>query len=313
MQTILVTGATGFIGRHIINALRQQGSNVIALVRTKTDGLNLPAQNILEVGCISEVTPELLSDKGINAVIHLAAKVHDTNPTDDSEFFKINTEATLNLASACKELDVNHFIFMSSIKVNGESSGKDSFNAKEVGNPEDSYGLSKKQAEQGLAKLASNEFKVSVVRVPLVYGEGVKANFRSLVRLIRKYKVSPFAWVRNKRSILGIDNLVDFILALLQKTSNTVQYERYCIADPHPLSLPQLIDNIALAENTKHLQIPVPNKIMTALFALIGKSDAWHKLSSNLEVSCSCAHGDLGWYPPFTTEQQLRNMISGSR
>jgi len=244
-----------------------------------------------------------------DVVIHLAARVHIMNDdsTDPlSEFRKVNTEGTLNLARQASESGVKRFIYLSSIKVNGESTkAGESFSPDDEFISDDPYGLSKYEAEQDLLALAAETgMEVVIIRPPLVYGPGVKANFSSMMKWVNKGVPLPFGAVHNKRSLVALDNLVDFIIHCIShpKAANEV----FLISDGYDVSTTELLQKVAKAFGKRAFLIPVPVSLMKFAARLLGKGDVSDRLFGSLQVDSSKVLELLGWKPVITMDDELK-------
>lgn len=307
MPSILVTGATGFVGLPLIFELLDKEANVSALVRNKN--ANLPG-NIKQI-----ILPDIAKEndwspilKGIEVVIHVAGRAHIINDVTNplAAFREVNTRATLQLAKQAAKEGVNRFIFISSIKVNGESTeaGK-SFSPNDGFVPEDPYGLSKYEAEQGLLALAAETgMEVVIIRPPLVYGPGVKANFASMLKWINKGVPLPFGAVYNQRSLVALDNLIDFIIHCIDhpKAANEV----FLISDDEDVSTTELLRKVANAFGKKPMLLPIPVWLMSLVAKLVSKGDVENRLFGSLQVDSSKARELLGWDPVITMDEQLK-------
>ncbi len=215
LNAVLVTGANGFVGKPLCLALFEQGQALRAAVRSE----NVQVENC-EIGDIADISGQTdwrNALQGVKVVIHLAARVHvmkDASIDPLAEFRKINVEGTLNLAKQAAKAGVKRFIFISSIKVNGEHSDLDKpFTEADVANPQDAYGLSKYEAEQGLLLIAQQTgMEVVIIRPPLIYGPGVKANFKSMLHFVKRGIPLPFGNINNKRSFIYLGNLISLIM-----------------------------------------------------------------------------------------------------
>jgi len=231
----------------------------------------------------------------------------DDNSDDPlCDFREVNTAGTLNLARQAADAGVKRFIFISSIKVNGESTLKGSkFAASDVANPQDPYGISKAEAEAGLLELAKESgMDVVIIRPPLVYGPGVKGNFLNLMKLSRLSIPLPFGLIKNKRSMVYLDNLVDLIVTCVDhpKAANNV----FLASDGDDLSLARLLTLIRRAMNKSPLLLPIPVLLFNLFGRLLGKYDMVDRLIGNLQVDSSDAKTYLNWTAPYTVEQGMR-------
>jgi nucleoside-diphosphate-sugar epimerase len=322
---IFVTGATGFVGKTLIENLLSEPCEVKALVRQSSVALPLAVEQVV-VGDLADLT---LSDssgflreafKGVEVVVHTAARVHVMN--DDAfnpltEFRKVNRDATFVLARLAAESGVKRFVFLSSIKVNGEMTRpRHPFTPDDIHVPNDPYGLSKYEAEQGLLALAKEtSMEVVIIRTPLVYGTGVKANFASMMKWMSKPVPLPFGAIHNQRSLVALGNLVDFIgLCSDQQKSPKAANQVFLISDGEDVSTTQLLRKVGQALNRqtpsaiKAWLVPVPVSIMTFFAKLLGKGDMANRLFGSLQVDSSKAHDLLGWTPVITMDEQLAKM-----
>ena len=309
---ILVTGASGFVGRALCAALLQRGHAVRGAVRTTQAGLDGVEQVV--VGSIDGGTRWAGALGAVEVVVHLAARVHVMNDgaADPlAEFRKVNVEGTLNLARQAAAAGVRRFVFLSSVKVNGERtlSGQ-AFTESDPPAPQDAYGLSKHEAEQGLRQIAAETgMEVVIIRAPLVYGPGVKANFAALVRGVRRGWPLPLGAVRNRRSLVGLGNLVDFIVTCT--THPRAANQTFLVSDGQDLSTADLVRALARAAGVPARLPSVPVWALRGAAALLGKGDAVQRLCGNLQVDITKAREVLGWTPPVSVEEGLRQAVAG--
>ena len=307
-QRLLVTGATGFIGKAVINALLLQNDHVVAAVRSEDASVQHGAEKRI-VGDLSIINNWSSALKGIDVVIHTAARVHvmDDFAADPlTEFRKVNTDGTLNLARQAANAGVKRFIYISSIKVNGEmtTSGQ-SFKPDDIFIPTDAYGLSKYEAEQGLFVEANKTgMEVVIIRPPLVYGPCVRANFLSMMKWINKGVPLPLGAVHNQRSLIALDNLVSFIIYCIEppKAANEI----FLISDDEDVSTSELLQKVAKAFGKNALLLPIPVVLLTFVAQLLGKRNMASRLFGSLQVDSSKARELLGWKPVITMEEQLK-------
>jgi nucleoside-diphosphate-sugar epimerase len=246
---------------------------------------------------------------GIDVVVHLAARVHVMRETVSdplSVFRETNVAGTLNLASQAAAAGVHRFVFISSIKVNGEHpKGDKPFTETDTPNPQDAYGISKLEAEQGLLKIAQETgMEVVIIRPPLVYGAGVKANFLSMMRAIRKGIPLPLGAIHNKRSFVYTGNLVSLILKCIDHPAAANQV--FLVSDGHDLSTTELLKECAVALDVKSRLLPVPQKLIEIGAAMLGKANVAQRLCGNLQVDITKARTLLGWEPPFSVADGLK-------
>ncbi len=311
---VLVTGANGFVGNALVMQLLAEKYEVMGMVRSS--GSNLPDSvgRFLIPSILDEIDWKTMLE-GVNAIIHSAARVHimDDSAADPLiEFRKVNVDWTLNLARQAVETGVKRFIFISSIKVNGEMTQTGQpFKANDNYIPTDPYGLSKYEAEQGLLAIAEETgLEVVIIRPPLVYGPNVKANFASMMKWINKGVPLPFGAIDNQRSLVALDNLVSFIIQCIDhpKAANEV----FLISDGEDISTTTLLQKVARAFGKTPRLIPVPVWLMMFAATLIGKNDVANRLFSSLQLDSSKARDLLGWQPVVTLDEQLAKMVEVS-
>ena len=310
---ILVSGANGFVGRQLCDFLSQQKVEVITAVRSNEnmhDGL----EGHIVTGSIDADTDWSLSIHNVEVVIHLAARVHvmDDKALDPlQEFRQINVEGTLNLARQAAVAGVKRFIYLSSIKVNGETTELGNpFTEEDAANPMDAYGISKHEAEQGLMKIMQEtNMEVVMIRSPLVYGKGVRANFASLLNILKRKVPLPLGAIQNMRSFVYLGNLVSLIEMCTHHPAAANQV--FLVSDGHDLSTTELLQKCANALRVKSRLIPVPQKWIVAMTTLLGKKEIAMRLCGNLPVDITKAKQLLGWVPPFSLEDGLKATVEG--
>jgi UDP-glucose 4-epimerase len=295
---VLVTGATGFVGRELCGCLITHGHAVVPVVR-KVSGLAGEAV----VGDIDGATDWTTALNGCDAVVHLAARVHMMRESaqDPLDLYReTNTESTLNLARQAARAGVKRFVFISTIKVNGE--GRDEpYRETDVPAPEDAYALSKWEAEQGLHRIAQETgLEIVILRPPLVYGPGVKANFLRLMQTVQKGWPLPLGAIRNRRSLLYLGNFVDAIQVCVEHPAAAGQ--TFLLDDGEPVSTPDLIRALARAMGRPARLLAVPVGVLELAGALLGKRAAVARLAGSLYVDSSAIRSRLGWTPPFSME-----------
>ena len=311
---LLVTGGTGFLGRALLQKLLVSGRHpLIAAVRRKNTGL--PAEVKLE--SVNELGPSAdwsacLQEVGV--VIHCAARAHVMKEeTGDPllEYRRVNVQGTLVLAEQAAKAGVRRFVYISSIKVNGERTESNTpFHAEDILAPEDAYGISKLEAEQGLTKLAQETgMEVVIIRPPLVYGPGVKGNFASMVRWVRKGTPLPLGVANNRRSLIALENLVDFIaLCADPERSPRAANEVFLISDGEDVSTTELLRKVASAYNVVPRLLPIPVFWLQIAVRLLGKRAEVDRLLGSLVVDSSKARDLLGWKPVVSMDKQLKIM-----
>lgn len=298
---VVVTGAAGFIGRALCGHLLARGHVVVPAVR-QASGL----QDEVVVGDIDGASDWRLVLRDCNAVVHLAGRVHVMNDVAENRLELIravNIDATLNLARQAAEAGVQRFIFMSTIKVNGEGRGAP-YRETDAVAPEDLYAISKWEAEQGLQRIAQETgMEVVILRPPLVYGPGVKANFLGMMRWLKKGIPLPFGAIHNLRSLVGLDNLVHFILTCLEHPAAANQ--TFLISDGEDVSITDLLRRVAASLNVSARLFPVPQRLLEVGLKLVGKSALSRRLCGSLRCDISKAKSVLGWQPPATMREEL--------
>jgi nucleoside-diphosphate-sugar epimerase len=283
LNRILITGANSFVGTNFLRFSRYRDVDEISLLENKPENINFTRYDV---------------------VLHLAAIVHQSKEISEEEYFLINRDLCLKVAEQAKKGKVKHFIFLSTVKVYGDfASDSKIWNEDSVCIPDDSYGKSKLEAEFGLRKLEEPDFTVSVLRTPLVYGEGVRANMSSLIRLIEKVPVLPFKNINNKRSFTYIENLVGFIDQIILRKSSGV----FIAMDDTAISTTELFNFISkyLGKKNKLFELP-------GIFIIIGKCFiplVFDRLYGSLEVDNTKTLKELDYKPPFSTEEGIKKMI----
>ncbi len=303
----LVTGANGFLGKHLVPFLKSKNLNVVATARQST------SIDVMATGDLNQFTnwPSLLKD--VDVIVHAAAKAHDMSKSADlkNQYYEANLKLPLLLAEKAREFGVKRFVFISTIKVNGEATFAKPFFADDTPYPTDDYGMSKAQAEAALLSLNQpGVFEVVIIRPCLVYGAGVKANFKNLMSLVSKGWPLPFGAIQNKRSLVSVDNLMDLILTCMDHPNAAGQI--FLVSDGRDLSLPELIKTIANSLGRKILLLPVPLFLFKIAFLILGKKDLTQRLFGNLQVDISKTKQMLEWTPPYTMEQSLDRLNKGA-
>ena len=307
MTTILLTGANGFVGQHLGAYLVKQGHQVIATSRHSNAVFDYTPAHVINVGDIDVNTDWTTALKGVEVVIHLAARVHVMREKAADpllEFRRMNAEGTLRLAQQAAETGVRRLVYLSSIKVNGEETISHPFTEQDETIPEDPYARSKWEAEQHLMDVAAQTgLEVSIIRPPLVYGPGVRGNFLRLLGLAAKAWPMPLANIDNRRSLVGIKNLCNLIELCTHHPR--AAGEVFLVSDGHDISTPELIRLLAKMMSRPCRLWPFPTSFLAIASKLLGQQGVWERLAGSLQVDISKAQQQLGWEPPFTLEQGL--------
>jgi UDP-glucose 4-epimerase len=301
---VLVTGANGFIGRFVLARLRELGAEPIAGVRGEPDPALGACARLSSNDSIEEMAGKLV---GVDAVVHLAAVVHDMRgAVDESTVLAVNLDWTRRLAEAASSAGVRHFVFCSTIKVNGESTPENqAFREDSPVAPVGPYARSKYAAEQALAALAEkSRLAVSVLRPSLVYGPGVRANFYNLLRAVSLGVPLPFGGVRNARSFIYVENFAD-VLARVALAQPPARARTLLLSDGEDLSTAELIRRSAAALGRRPRLLHVPESWLLQGAKLAKKQAAASRLLGSLRVDSSRARAELGWTPPFSFDEGL--------
>jgi len=304
---ILLTGATGFLGLCLADVLNTDArfdlTCVVRRPRSTGAGMDVLFDSF-------DASPEWAAAlAGKNVVIHAAARAHIMNDemlNPLAEYRKVNVEGTLNLARQAAIAGVKRFVFISSIKVNGEQTplGKPFFSY-DAPSPEDFYGTSKYEAEVGLRDLAAETgMEVVIIRPPLVYGPGVKGNFASMIKLVEKGLPLPFGAIDNRRSLVGLDNLVDLIFTCIDHPNAANQV--FLVSDGADLSTSGLLRRVAKAMGKPSRLIPVPAGLLQLGATVLGKKAVGQRLLGSLQVDISSTRERLDWTPPLSVDEGLR-------
>lgn len=307
---VLVTGGSGFVGGALSNALASLA--YVRLRKTVRDAKHRTEKADTDV-VVADLSPQADWSKalaGMEVVVHTAARVHVMNDhaSDQLDAFRVvNVDGTLNLARQAAMTGVRRFIFLSSIKVNGEATQPGfPLTCQAVPAPEDAYGISKAEAEAGL-RLLSNEtgMEVVIIRPPLVYGPGAKGNFSSLISWVARGLPLPFGLATtNRRSFVGLDNLVDLILTCIDHPNAANQI--FLVSDGEDLSTADLLLRIGRALNRPAHLIPLPVRVLHIASSLLGKRAIAQRLLGSLQVDISKTCTLLNWKPPVSVDEGLR-------
>jgi nucleoside-diphosphate-sugar epimerase len=280
--TILITGATGFVGQHLVVFLKQFYSKVIGTTRQKNT-------KFITVDAVTNWVDVL---KEVDCVIHLANRAHVMKDKNPERFHQVNVVDFERLLSACEKTKVKQFIYLSSIKVNGEETKRKPFLYNDKVNPIDVYAYSKYQAENLLKK---HKLDWTIIRPPLIYGKGVKGNFASMIKLIKSSIPLPLKGINNKRSLLNVKNLCDVIAKCLQNPNAKNQI--FLVSDDCDVSTPELIQKIAKKEHQKVTLFKLP--FFGFIMRLLGKKKQYVRLNQSLQLDIEHTKQQLNWSPKY--------------
>ncbi len=303
---VLVTGANGFVGSALCPRLAELGYEVVPVVRRQS--------NIANEVIVHDAASWKAALNGCDSVIHLAARAHvmqdqERNPL---QAFRVsNVDTTIELAKRAIEAGVRRFVFMSTIKVNGEETAPGcSFSPEDLTEPKDPYAITKWEAEQGLLEIAKKiGLELVIIRPPLVYGPGVKGNFATLIKWVENGVPLPFGGLRNRRSMIGLDNLLNFtVLCADVARSPSAKSQVFLVSDGEDVSTTELLRRIAKAYGCKSRMFSAPVDLMRLALRCTGKSLLADRLFGSLVVDDSKARQMLGWHPPSSMDEQLKKM-----
>lgn len=304
-MTILVTGANGFVGRELCRQLGQVGVHARASLRTPADSAS--GVETVVTGDLSAHTDWTHALTGVDAVVHLAARVHvmhEGRHDPLAAFRRVNVDGTRQLAQQAVKAGVQRFVYASSIKVNGESTTGTPFRADDAPQPGDAYAQSKLEAELALQEIARGTgMEIVIVRPPLVYGPGVKGNFLSMMRVLQRGVPLPLASCANRRSFVGLTNLVDLLVQCVLHPA--AANETFLAADGEDLSTPELLRRLARALGRKARLLPFPPTMLRVAASIAGRPGFYERLCGSLLVDASKTRELLGWRPPSTVDEEL--------
>jgi nucleoside-diphosphate-sugar epimerase len=310
-STVLVTGASGFVGSALVSTLQQSPEFAVRAAYRQTP---TPGPDAVSIGDIGPETDWSKALEGVDVVVHCAARVHVMQEAGTAEslarFRQVNVEGTRRLAQQAAAAGVRRLVFVSSIKVNGEStSGRVPYTHDEAPAPEDAYGVSKREAEQALWEVArATGLEVAVVRPPLVYGPYVKANFNNLMRAVARGMPLPFGLTSNRRSMVYLGNLVN----LLQRcaTDPRAPGNTFLVSDDRDMSTGELVRQLAHAMGRRPRLLPVPPALMQLAARMLGKSAVADRVLGSLQVDIRHTRTTLDWHPPFSVEQGMQATVA---
>lgn len=309
MTSAFITGGTGFVGRQVIAALKEL--KTYSLTMTVRDPASFFCEDVKVASLPDLADPDSwsFSLRDIDVVVHSAARVHimkDSSSDPLHEYRQANVNGTLNLANRAAAAGVKRFIYVSSIKVNGEQNLEGvPFTPNGEFSPVDPYAVSKWEAEQALIQLSQRtKMEVVIIRPVLVYGPSVKANFRSMMKWLHKGIPLPLGAINNKRSLVSIDNLVDFIVTCINHPA--AANEIFLVSDGEDLSTTELLQRMAMALNVPARLLPVHPIVLEFSAALLGRRAIAQRLCNSLQVDISKNLNLLGWTPPVSVDEALR-------
>lgn len=312
-RSFLVTGASGFVGRALTQHLgAQAGTRVVCAARSHIPCAT-PNMLFFQCGDALETQDWRAALSGVEVVIHLAARVHvmqETAASPADEFRRTNVQGSINVARQAADAGIRRFIFISSLKVNGEQTlpGRP-FRASDTANPQDPYGTSKHEAEQALLAIGRETgMEIVILRPPLIYGPGVRANFERLMRLVQRGVPLPFGAVHNARSMVALENFVDLIA--LSTWHAQAAGKIFLVSDDHDVSIAQLLRMLASGMKKHIWLIPIPPSLIAALARLAGKSMDASRLLDSLQVDVSDTKRTLNWQPPYTMQDAINNTVT---
>lgn len=316
-MTILITGAGGFIGNALIQKFQQRLTPVRVITRVAS-AQKLSHGDTIDVREIDSIDARTRWEtclEGVKAIVHLAARAHimrDRASDPLAAFRSVNAYGTLNLAHQAAAAGVRRFVYISSIKVNGESTHGVPFRETDAPNPQDAYAISKWEAEEGLNRLAQVcQMEIVILRPPLVYGPGVKGNFLSLLRLLDLGLPLPFKQCDNRRSLVALDNLVDLVLRCIEHPAAVGQ--TFCVADGEDLSTPDLLERLGRAMYRPARLWKFPSSGLRLALEMLGKSTIYERLCGSLQIDAGKARRMLEWTPPVDIEEGLGQVASWYR
>jgi nucleoside-diphosphate-sugar epimerase len=310
MKNVLLTGANGFIGSAIMRRLQRDACPVRGVLRANSSAMSDRSEYVKIEG-LSRDTDWGSALDGVEVVIHTAARVHimqDSAADPLKQYLEVNLDGTLNLAKQAAAAAVRRFIFISSIKVNGEETLPGSaFAADDKPAPVNPYAISKLKAEEGLLELAAETgMEVVIIRPPLVYGPGVKANFQRMMRWIDRGIPLPLGSIQNKRSLVALENLINLIVNCIENPAAANQI--FLVRDDEDLSTTELLQRIALVLGKPARLFPFPTHLIIFAASLLGKKGVAQRLVGSLQVDIAKTRALLDWEPPVSVDEGLRKV-----
>jgi UDP-N-acetyl-alpha-D-quinovosamine dehydrogenase len=302
-MNVLVTGANGFVGLPLCRLLRQSGMRVCGAVRRPIEAPDFEPIVIGEIGADTQWRAAL---EGIDVVVHLAARVHvmrDTAPDPLAAFSAVNLHGTTHLARQARAAGVKRFVFVSSAKVQGESTAERPYTEDQPPQPEGPYAASKWAAEQALPGIAGPDMQLTILRPPLVYGPHVRGNFLALLKAVYRRWPLPVGAIENRRSLLGVDNLAHAIACCVSHPAAAGR--TFLVSDREDLSTPDLVRSLATALEVQPRLIAIPRAVLLLAGTLSGRRAAVERLTGSLQLDSSRIARELGWSPPYSVAAGL--------
>ena len=310
-MNILITGSNGFLGQYLCQYL--SGKKHFILAHTRQPQV-FDHPNITNINFDLNDNLDSVDLSQVDVIIHCAGRAHVINETAESPleaYRQTNVQGTLNLAKKAVKVGVKRFIYLSSIKVNGEQTAAQPFKPSDAVNTDDPYGLSKYEAEQALLELSKKTgFEVVIIRPVLIYGPNVKANFKSMMSLASKKLPLPIGCLDNKRSMVSVYNLADLIHTCT--THPNANGEVFLASDQDDISVKQLFEKLAKYQNNQLLMLPIPKSLIGLLASLVGKKAVASRLCSELIVDTTKNTQFLGWTAPYSVDASLQKMFNTS-
>lgn len=310
---ILLTGASGFVGQAVVARLQAEGSMPIVVAVRQLSGHWLPNVSVRLVGDLATLGDWSAAIEGVKVIVHCAARVHvmkDLSIDPLAEFRRINVEGTLNIARQAANMGVERFVYLSSIKVNGEvtQAGKP-FTSDGNACPQDAYGISKMEAEVGLRELAGRTaMDVVIIRSPLVYGPGVKGNFAVMMKWLNRGVPLPFGAIHNQRSLVAVENLADLIAVCINHPRAV--NETFLVSDGEDISTTELLLRLSEAMGQSARLLPVPVGLLRLATVLLGRREVAQRICGWLQVDITKTKDLLNWKPPLTLNQGLSRVAT---
>jgi nucleoside-diphosphate-sugar epimerase len=309
-STVLVTGAGGFVGRILLPTLALAGNRVVAALRARPDTPSKSEGGRSVYFDLRDVDASMAAFEDIDVVVHLAGLAHAPAKESDAGILQeVNVVGTRNLARSAAASGTKRFIYLSTVKVHGEETTDRPFSVADEPDPKDTYAVSKLEAERELRKVESESgLEVVIIRPPLVYGPGVKGNLASLAKLIRRGLPVPTGAIENRRDLVSVYNLCDFIRVCI--SCPDAAGSTFLVCDGEALNINDIVQYLADGMGYRERVISSPLWLLKTTATFAGRADQFRKMTSNLEVDMSEAVRILGWTPPYTVAESFAKMFS---